>query len=95
MTAVEAGVEPGIASDVAQREWAELSARAPQLTATMRRYLVQLSTTLAPRSVEAADYTLRQFAGWLAEHTDLTAIADISRGHFEDYKVWLAEDYKM
>ena len=63
MTAVEAGVEPGIASDVAHREWAELSARAPQMTATMRRYLVQLTTFLAPSSVHAADMTLRQLAG--------------------------------
>ena len=90
MTAAEAVVEPWIPSDVSHREWAELSARAPQLTATMRRYLVQLSTFLAPRSVEAADNTLRQLAGWLTEHTDVTAVADITRSHFEDYKVWLA-----
>jgi site-specific recombinase XerD len=90
MTAAEAVVEPWIPSDVSHREWAELAARAPQLTATMSRYLVQLSTILAPRSVEAADYTLRQLAGWLTEHTDITAVADISRSHFEDFKVWLA-----
>ena len=24
------------------------------------------------------------------EHTDVTAVADITRSHFEDYKVWLA-----
>ncbi len=60
MTAAQAVVEPWIASDVSRREWAELAARAPQLTATMRRYLVQLSTFLPPRSVEAADMTLLQ-----------------------------------
>jgi len=53
--AVVAVVEPWMASDVSDREWAELSARAPQLAATMRRYLVQLTTFLAPRSVEVAD----------------------------------------
>jgi hypothetical protein len=33
---------------------------------------------------------LRQLAGWLTEHTEVTVVADIARGHFEDYKVWLA-----
>jgi site-specific recombinase XerD len=89
MTTAEAFNESWIPGATAAKEWSVLMARAPQLAATMRRYLGQLSTMLAPRSVEAADYTLRQFAGWLAD-TDLTAIADISRGHFEDYKVWLA-----
>jgi site-specific recombinase XerD len=90
MTAAEALTDPWVPGDVSHREWSELATRAPQLTATMRRYLVQLTTTLAPRSVEAADYTLRQFAGWLAEHTEVTAVADIARRHVEDYKVWLA-----
>ena len=49
------------------REWAELVGSAPQLAATMRRYLVQLTTFLAPRSVDAADSTLRQFARWLVD----------------------------
>ena len=63
---------------------------APQLAATMRRYLVQLATILAPRSVEVADSTLRQLARWLTDSTEVTAVADITRTHFEDYKVWLA-----
>lgn len=90
MSAAEAVVQPWIPSDVSHREWTELAARAPQLTATMRRYLVQLSTILAPRSVEAADYTLRQLAGWLTEYTEVTVVSDIARSHFENYKVWLA-----
>jgi len=90
MTAAEALTDSWVPGDVSHREWSELATRAPQLTATMRRYLVQLTTTLAPRSVEAADYTLRQFAGWLAEHTEVTVVAAIARGHVEDYKVWLA-----
>jgi hypothetical protein len=72
MTAVEAVVDPWIASDVSHREWAALSARAPQLAATMHRYLVQLTTFLAPRSVDAADMTLRQLARWLTDSTDVT-----------------------
>ena len=56
----------------------------------MRRYLVQLTTFLAPRSVEVADGTLRQLARWLVDNTDVMVVADITRAHVEDYKVWLA-----
>jgi len=56
----------------------------------MRRYLLQLTTFLAPRSVDVADSTLRQFARWLLANTDVNTIADLRRGHIEDYKVWLA-----
>ncbi len=90
MTAAKVVAEPWIASNVSHREWAELSAQAPQLAATMRRYLLQLTTFLAPGSVDAADMTLRQLAGWLTEHTTITVVADISRAHVEDYKVWLS-----
>ena len=84
--AVEAWSPP----PVSYRQWAELSARAPQLAATTRRYLIQLTTFLAPRSVDAADNTLRQFVGWLVDHTDVVVVADITRTNIEDYKVWLA-----
>lgn len=56
----------------------------------MRRYLIQLGTFLAPRSVDMAGHTLRQFAGWLVANTDVRLVADIRRAHIEDYKVWLA-----
>jgi site-specific recombinase XerD len=56
----------------------------------MRRYLLQLTTFLSPRSVDVADSTLRQLARWLVTNTDVVVVADISRGHIEDYKVWLA-----
>jgi site-specific recombinase XerD len=79
-----------IPCDASNRAWAELSGETPQLVATMRRYLVQLTTFLAPRSVEVADTTLRQFARWLTTATDITVVADIERWHVEDYKVWLA-----
>jgi site-specific recombinase XerD len=79
-----------ISIPAAQSDWAELTARAPQLAATLRRYLIQLTTFLAPRSVDVADSTLRQFARWLVEATDIDTIADVRRHHIEDYKVWLA-----
>jgi site-specific recombinase XerD len=82
--------EPWIPKNESHREWAVLSAEAPQLAATMRRYLVQLTTFLAPRSVDVADSTLRQLARWLVAETDVVAVADITRTHVEDYKVWLA-----
>jgi site-specific recombinase XerD len=72
------------------REWGELSVAVPQLAATMRRYLIQLTTILAPGSVDLADQTLRQLARWLAANTDVCVVADIKREHIEDYKVWLA-----
>ncbi len=67
-------VEPWFPSNASNREWAVLSARAPQLAATMRRYLLQLTTFLAPRSVEIADATLRQLARWLTTETDVTVV---------------------
>jgi len=78
-------------TDASNQEWAHLSTTAPHLTATMRRYLVQLTTFLAPRSVEVADQTLRQFARWLTTATGVTVVAGIERSHIEDYKVWLAD----
>lgn len=90
MSAAEATVEPWIPADASHREWAALSTRAPQMTATMRRYLVQLTTFLAPRSIDVADQTLRQFTRWLTTCTDVTVVADVNRTNVEDYKVWLA-----
>jgi site-specific recombinase XerD len=77
-------------SNASNREWAQMSSVAPQFVATMRRYLVQLTTFLAPRSVEVADNTLRQFTRWVTTATDVAVVADIERHHVEDYKVWLA-----
>jgi hypothetical protein len=72
-------------------EWAEIAAAAPQAAATMRRYLRQLGTFLAPRSVDAADGALRQFARWMTADAGITAVGDIRRDDIEDYKVWLAD----
>ena len=93
MSAVPAVAETSHAwfpSNASNREWAVLSSTAPQLVATMRRYLVQLTTFLAPRSVEVADTTLRQLARWLTTETEVAVVNEITRVHVEDYKVWLA-----
>lgn len=69
MSAPAVAVEAWFPSNASNREWSVLSARAPQLAATMRRYLLQLTTFLAPGSVEMADATLRQLARWLTAET--------------------------
>ncbi|HSS08262.1 MAG TPA: tyrosine-type recombinase/integrase, partial [Acidimicrobiales bacterium] len=91
MSALPAAMPPASPSDDASsHEWTALSLLAPQLAATMRRYLIQLGTFLAPASVDMADLTLRQFARWLTASTEVAVVADITRTHVEDYKVWLA-----
>lgn len=90
VTLDESPPQPWFPSNASNREWAQMSAAAPQFVATMRRYLVQLTTFLAPRSVEVADNTLRQFTRWVTTTTDVAVVADIERRHIEDYKVWLA-----
>ena len=71
-------------------QWAQIEAAAPQVAAVMRRYLRQLGTFLAPRSVDAADSALRQLARWMVTEAGLAAVGDIRRDDIEDYKVWLA-----
>ena len=72
-------------------DWQVIAARAPRMASTMGRYLTQTSTFLAPRSIDAASIALRQLAFWLLEHTDITAIASITRDDIEDFTVWLAD----
>jgi len=74
----------------AEAEWVQIEAAAPQVAAVMRRYLRQLGTFLAPRSVDAADSALRQLARWMITEAGLAAVGDIRRDDIEDYKVWLA-----
>ena len=77
--------------DKVAHDWAVIAARAPRLAATLGRYLTQASTFLAPRSIDAASIALRQFAFWLLDHTDVTAVAAVSRTDVEDFTVWLAD----
>ena len=73
------------------RDWAVIAATAPQMAATMRRYLGQIRTFLAPRSVDVADTSLRQLARWLIDHTEIDTVSGVGRDDIEDFKVWLAE----
>ncbi len=77
--------------DKIAHDWDVITTRAPRLAATLGRYLTQASTFLAPRSVDAASIALRQFAFWLLDHTDVTAVAAIGRSDVEDFTVWLAD----
>jgi site-specific recombinase XerD len=90
MSVVAENFDPWIPRPGSDREWPELSRQAPQLVATMRRYLLQLTTFLAPRSIDVADSTMRQLARWLLTNTDVKVVGDITRTNVEDYKVWLA-----
>jgi site-specific recombinase XerD len=74
----------------AEAQWAQIAAAAPRVAAVMRRYLRQLGTFLAPRSVDAADNALRQLARWMITEAGLAAVGDVGRDDIEDYKVWLA-----
>jgi site-specific recombinase XerD len=84
---IEAAASAGSRAAV---EWSEIEAVAPQVAATMRRYLAQLATFLAPRSVDVADNSLRLLARWLTASTEIEAVADIRRDDIENFKVWLA-----
>ena len=75
----------------AEIEWSEIAAAAPQLAETMRRYLHQAATFLAPASVDSADGALRIFARWLLANTSVIAVGDVTRDAIEDFKVYLAE----
>ena len=85
------GREP--AGSHAAAEWAQIEQAAPQLAATMGRYLTQVAAFLAPRSVEVADAALRQLSRWILTSTGIEAVAQIRRDDIEDYKVWLARQH--
>jgi site-specific recombinase XerD len=70
--------------------WAEISSAAPQMAETMRRYLGQVATFLAPSSVVVAEAALRVFARWLVANTTVVAVAGVGRTEIEDFKVYLA-----
>lgn len=51
MSALVAPIEPWIPETASDREWVVLATICPQATVTIGRYVQQLSTFLAPRSV--------------------------------------------
>ncbi len=78
----------GGADDGPVDDWTVLAHRAPQLAATMRRYLAQQAVTLAPRTIEAADGALRRFGLWVSDYDPaLTGTADLDRHHIEAFKI--------
>ena len=79
-----------VAGRTAAAQWAQLQTAAPQAVATIRRYLRRLAAFQAPRSVDVAENSLRQFAWWLTAETGLASIAAVRRDDIEDFKVWLA-----
>lgn len=70
--------------------WAAITARAPKMAATMRGYLDQISVSLRPRSVDAADNALRFLATYLIDETRVRSVKGLRREHIEGFKVWLA-----
>ena len=79
-----------VAGSIAGGHWAQIAAAAPQVAATIQRYLQRLGVFLAPASVDAAENALRQLARWVITDTGIVAVSDIRRDDIEDYKVWLA-----
>ncbi len=71
--------------------WPQIMVAAPQMAATMTRYLDQLAVSARPATVLAVDLALRQFAGRVtANDPACQTMAQVTRSHFEDYKQWLA-----
>lgn len=81
---------PWAARSVPEIGWEVIIGRAPVLAATMRRYLDQLRISLRASSVACIETTLRQFAGHVVTHSDITTVAGIDRPAVEAYKTWLA-----
>jgi site-specific recombinase XerD len=79
-----------VVGSTAAAQWAQLQAAAPQVVATMQRYLQRLAAFQAPRSVDVADNSLRQFAWWLITEAGLHRVEAVRRDDIEDFKVWLA-----
>jgi site-specific recombinase XerD len=78
------------AGSIAATQWDQIRAQAPQIAATIERYLQRLAAFLAPASVNAAEGALRQFARWMITDAGLGSISAVRRDDIEDYKVWLA-----
>jgi site-specific recombinase XerD len=79
-----------VAGTVAATQWAQIQAAAPQIAATMQRYLQRLAAFQAASSVDVAENSLRQFAAWMITGPGLDSVAAVRRDDIEDFKVWLA-----
>jgi hypothetical protein len=79
-----------VPGSIAAGQRAQIRTSAPQVAATIQRYLQRLAAFLAPASVNAAENALRQFAWWMITDAGPGSIAAVRRDDIEDYKVWLA-----
>jgi site-specific recombinase XerD len=91
MTPAKRRPAAGLKGAAPEVSWEEVAARAPEMAATMRRYLDQLGVSARPTTVRAAEGILRLFAGHVSD-ADPTcrSLAVIERRHIEGYKLWLA-----
>jgi hypothetical protein len=79
-----------VAGTTAAAQWAQIQAQAPQIAATLQHYLRRLAAFQAPKSVDVAENSLRQFAHWMITDPGLDSVAAVRRDDIEDFKVWLA-----
>lgn len=70
--------------------WADVASRAPQLAATVARYLDQIALSLRASSVAAAEMALRDLATYLVTETRVRRLRGLRREHIEGYKAWLS-----
>jgi site-specific recombinase XerD len=87
---VDSVADNGVAGSARAAQWAQIQAAAPDVAATMQRYLQRLAAFQAPASVEVAENALRQFAQWMITDTGLVSVVAVRRDDIEDYKVSLA-----
>jgi hypothetical protein len=73
-----------VAGRTAAAQWAQLQTAAPQAVATVQRYLRRLAVFQAPRSVDVAENSLRQFVWWLTAETGSDSIAAVGRDRRPD-----------
>ena len=74
-----------------ETSWDQIAVRAPQMVATMKAYLDQISVSQRTTSVGAASLALRHLAAHLVvTHPDCSSVAAINRSHIEGYKLALA-----
>jgi hypothetical protein len=67
-------------------DWDEIARRAPQMAATLRRYLIELERSAAPTVADLTERALRQFAGRIVRRDPACrSVAAIERRHIEDY----------
>jgi integrase len=71
--------------------WEEIFFRAPQMAATMARYLDQLGVSARPATLGAYDDALRMFAGHITTvDPACRSVSAIEHRHVEAHKTWMA-----